>query len=64
VGSLVRFYCPVASVKTGGKDLLGIPNAGTVLRTGDIVTVYGEEHHIHRLFDKTRKVETAEHLAL
>ena len=46
----------ILSVKTDGKDLLGIPNANTVLRVGDVVTVYGEEHHIHKLFDKTHKV--------
>ncbi len=46
----------ILSVKTDGKDLLGIPNANTVLRVGDVVTVYGEEHHIHKLFDKTQEV--------
>jgi hypothetical protein len=46
----------ILSVKTDGKDLLGIPNANTVLRVGDVVTVYGEEHHIHKLFEKTQEV--------
>jgi Trk K+ transport system NAD-binding subunit len=47
----------ILSVKTDGKDVLGIPNANTVLHVGDVVTVYGEEHHIHKLFDKTKGVE-------
>ncbi len=42
----------ILSVKTDGKDKPGIPNANTVLSVGDVVTVYGEEHHIHKLFDK------------
>ena len=46
----------ILSVKTDGKDALGIPNANTVLRVGDVVTVYGEEHHIHKLFNKTQEV--------
>ena len=46
----------ILSVKTDGKDSPGIPNANTVLRVGDVVTVYGEEHHIHKLFDKTHEV--------
>ncbi len=46
----------ILSVKTDGKDALGIPNANTVLRVGDVVTVYGEEHHIHKLFNKTEEV--------
>lgn len=48
----------ILSVKSDGKDLPGIPNADTILRAGDIVTVYGEEHHIHRLFDETLKAQT------
>jgi TrkA-C domain len=41
----------ILAVKTDGKPGKGIPNADTVLREGDAVTVYGEEHHIRRLFD-------------
>ena len=40
----------ILSVKSNGKDLPGIPNANTVLHTGDVVTVYGEEHHICKVF--------------
>lgn len=43
----------ILSVKSNGKDLPGIPNANTVLRSGDVVTVYGEEHNIHKLFGST-----------
>lgn len=42
----------ILSVKSNGKDLPGIPNANTILRVGDVVTVYGEEHHIRKAFDK------------
>jgi Trk K+ transport system NAD-binding subunit len=41
----------ILAVKTDGKANEGLPNAGTVLREGDVVTVYGEEHHIKRLFE-------------
>lgn len=41
----------ILSVKTDGKDIKGIPSAQTVLKAGDVVTVYGEEHNIRRLFD-------------
>lgn len=41
----------ILSVKTDGKDIRGIPSAQTVLKAGDVVTVYGEEHNIRRLFD-------------
>ncbi len=40
----------ILAVKTDGKSSKGIPNADTVLHEGDAVTVYGEEHHIRRLF--------------
>lgn len=41
----------ILAVKTDGKANEGLPNASTVLREGDVVTVYGEEHLIKRLFD-------------
>lgn len=41
----------ILAVKTDGKANAGLPNAKTVLREGDVVTVYGEEHHIKRLFE-------------
>lgn len=41
----------ILAVKTDGKANEGLPNANTVLRVGDVVTVYGEEHHIKRLFE-------------
>ena len=41
----------ILSVKSDGKDRPGIPNADTVLQVGDVVTVYGEEHHIRKIFD-------------
>jgi hypothetical protein len=41
----------ILAVKTDGKANEGLPNANTVLRDGDVVTVYGEEHHIKRLFE-------------
>jgi TrkA-C domain len=41
----------ILAVKTDGKANEGLPNAHTVLRVGDVVTVYGEEHHIKRLFE-------------
>ena len=43
----------ILAVKTDGKANEGLPNASTVLREGDVVTVYGEEHHIKRLFETT-----------
>lgn len=43
----------ILAVKTDGKANKGIPQADTVLRVGDVVTVYGEEHHIRSLLDKT-----------
>ncbi len=36
----------ILAVKTDGKANEGLPNAKTFLREGDVVTVYGEEHHI------------------
>ncbi len=48
----------ILSVKSNGKDLPGIPNANTVLRSGDVVTVYGEEHNIHKLFGSTSNHST------
>jgi hypothetical protein len=41
----------ILSIKSNGKDLTGIPNADTFLSVGDVVTVYGEEHHIRNVFD-------------
>lgn len=41
----------ILAVKTDGKANEGLPSAATVLRVGDVVTVYGEEHHIKRLFE-------------
>ena len=41
----------ILAVKTDGKANEGLPNASTVLHVGDVVTVYGEEHHIKRLFE-------------
>ena len=41
----------ILAVKTEGKANEGLPNASTVLHVGDVVTVYGEEHHIKRLFE-------------
>jgi uncharacterized transporter YbjL len=41
----------ILAVKSDGKPSTGIPNADTVLRTGDVITVYGEEHNIHKLLD-------------
>jgi TrkA-C domain len=41
----------ILAVKTDGKANDGLPHARTVLRQGDVVTVYGEEHHIKRLFE-------------
>ena len=41
----------ILSVKSDGKDRPGIPNADTILQVGDVVTVYGEEHHIRKIFD-------------
>lgn len=41
----------ILAVKTDGKANEGLPNAKTFLREGDVVTVYGEEHHIKRLFE-------------
>ena len=41
----------ILAVKRDGKANEGLPNAGTTLQVGDVVTVYGEEHHIKRLFD-------------
>ncbi len=38
----------VLSVKTDGKPMEGLPGAETVIRVGDVITVYGEEHNIHR----------------
>ena len=46
----------VLSIKSGGKDLPGIPSADTALSIGDVVTVYGEEHHIRALFETTKPV--------
>ncbi|MDZ4848544.1 MAG: TrkA C-terminal domain-containing protein [Pirellulaceae bacterium] len=43
----------VLAIKTEGKANEGIPSADTILREGDVATVYGEEHHIHRLFGDT-----------
>ncbi len=40
----------VLAIKSDGKALAGIPNAETILRVGDVATVYGEEHHIQKLF--------------
>ncbi len=40
----------ILSVKSNGKTGIGIPNAKTELHTGDVVTVYGEEKSISRLF--------------
>jgi transposase len=42
----------ILSIKSNGKDQPGIPNASTVPRVGDIVTVYGEEHHIRKVFEE------------
>jgi Trk K+ transport system NAD-binding subunit len=44
----------ILSIKSGGKDLPGIPSADTILSIGDVVTVYGEEHHIRVLFETTK----------
>ncbi len=44
----------VLSIKSSGKDLPGIPSADTTLSIGDVVTVYGEEHHIRALFETTK----------
>jgi Trk K+ transport system NAD-binding subunit len=44
----------VLSIKSGGKDLPGIPSADTTLSIGDVVTLYGEEHHIRALFETTK----------
>jgi len=41
----------ILAVKTDGKANQGLPNANTVLRAGDVVTVYGEEHNIRKLFE-------------
>ncbi len=41
----------ILSVKSNGKDLPEIPNADTILHVGDVVTVYGEEHHLRKSFE-------------
>jgi hypothetical protein len=41
----------VLAVKREGAPHPGIPGADTVLREGDVITVYGEEKNIHKLFD-------------
>ena len=46
----------ILSVKSGGKDRPGIPNADTILLVGDVVTVYGEEQHIRKIFDSDLSV--------
>jgi hypothetical protein len=43
----------ILSIKSNGRDLPGIPNADTILRVGDVVTVYGEEQHIRKTFGTT-----------
>jgi hypothetical protein len=44
----------ILSIKSKGKDLPGIPNANSVLHAGDVVTVYGEEHHIRAVFERNQ----------
>jgi Trk K+ transport system NAD-binding subunit len=46
----------ILSIKSDGKDLPGIPSADTTLSIGDVVTVYGEEHHIRALFETSKHV--------
>lgn len=41
----------ILAVKTDGRPSVGIPNADTVIKAGDVITVYGEEHNIHKLLD-------------
>jgi TrkA-C domain len=41
----------ILSVKSDGKPIDGLPQADTVLRAGDVATVYGEERNIHRFMD-------------
>lgn len=41
----------VLAVKTDGLPMDGLPNAETILRPGDVITVYGQEQNIHRLLD-------------
>lgn len=48
----------ILSVKSGGKDRPGIPNADTILLVGDVVTVYGEEQNIRKIFDSDLSVPT------
>ncbi len=49
----------ILAVKTDGKANEGLPTASTVLHVGDVVTVYGEEHHIKRLFELPQPDPTA-----
>lgn len=41
----------ILSVNSQGKHCHGIPCADTVMSVGDVLTVYGEEKHIQRLFN-------------
>lgn len=41
----------ILAVKSDGRALDGLPNAHTVLRVGDVITVYGKEQSIHELLD-------------
>ena len=41
----------ILAVKSNGRALDGLPNANTILRVGDVITVYGKEQCIHDLLD-------------
>jgi hypothetical protein len=41
----------VLAVARDGEKQSGIPNAETIVRPGDVLTVYGRESAIHKLFD-------------
>jgi Trk K+ transport system NAD-binding subunit len=46
----------VLAIKTDGRALDGLPNADTVLRAGDVITVYGKEQNIHSLLDSAVRI--------
>jgi hypothetical protein len=41
----------ILAVKSEGKHMEGLPNRETILRVGDVATVYGEYKNIRKLFD-------------
>lgn len=47
----------VLAVKSEGRSLDGLPKADTILRAGDVITVYGKEQHIHDLLDSGVRAE-------